>query len=621
MKKAVRLTAVVAVLAIVAAACSKSSSGGSSGTPTASASSIPRGGILHIAQVGDVSAAFDPAREYYQVSFEYMKCCLLRTLFTTNGLPADQGGAVLQPDLAAALPTVSSDGLTWTISIKPGIMYSPPFQTTEVTAQDFIRAMEREADPKVTAAYGFYYTAIKGYSDYTSGKSKTISGMTALDSHTLQIKVTAPTGDLGWRFALPASAPIPPNGNALYGAAQGHDKDYGRFLVGTGPYMWQGIDKVNFSLPASKQTPVAGYIPGRQMVLVRNPSWDPATDPNRPAYVDQIQTTIGGSVADLYNKVQTGEVDWVMDAQPPADVLAKYSTNPSLQPFLHTYAQNAVTYTSMNLAVPPFDDIHVRKAMNFILDKAGGRQLAGGPLTGVNAGHIFPDGLTNNILKSYDPYATANSAGDVAKAMAEMKLSKYDTNHDGKCDASVCQNILALTFTTDPGPREAALWNSNVQKIGMSFNIKALDTTTFYAKCNDMPSDIPICLTAGWVQDYPDPYTFGPPLFKSTSLFPSCCNYSALGATSAQLKKWGYSVTSVPSVDTQLSQCAAIAVGDARTQCWTNFDKYIMENVVPWVPRTFTNENDITSTNVVNYSFDEFGGLFALDHAAMKPGT
>ncbi|MFI5054729.1 MAG: ABC transporter substrate-binding protein, partial [Acidimicrobiia bacterium] len=345
--------------------------------------------------------------------------------------------------------------------------------------------------------------------------------------------------------------------------------------------MFQGIDKVDFSVPASQQKPAAGYIPGRQIVLVRNPSWDPSTDDNRPAYVDQIQATIGGDVADLYNKVETGEVDWVMDAQPPADVLAKYSTNPDLQPYLHTYAQNAVTYMSMNLAVPPFDDIHVRKAVNLIIDKAGARQLGGGPLVGVNAGHIFPDGLTNNILKSYDPYATANSAGDATLAMKEMAQSKYDTNHDGKCDASVCQNILALTSTTDPAPRIAALFNQDVQKIGMSLNVKALDTTTMYSKCDDMTADIPTCLAAGWVQDYPDAYTFGPPLFKSTSLYPSCCNYDALGATSAQLTKWGYTVTSVPSVDSQLAQCAAIPVGDARTQCWANFDKYMMENVVP----------------------------------------
>ena len=142
-----------------------------------------------------------------------------------------------------------------------------------------------------------------------------------------------------------------------------------------------------------------------------------------------------------------------------------------------------------------------------------------------------------------------------------------------------------------------------------------------YSKCNLLSDRVPICLAAGWIQDYPDPYTFGPPLFGSESLYPSCCNYAALGASPSQLKKWGYSVTSVPSVDDKLAECSAIAVGDARTQCWANFDKYMMEQVVPWVPRTFPNEDEITSSNVVNYSFDEFGGIIALDHIAVASGS
>jgi len=628
MKSIARSIAVVAVLAFVAVACGGNNNATAPSSSASASGAIPRGGTLKIAQEGDVSAAFDPQKEYYQLSFEYFKCCLLRTLYSTNGLPVDQGGTVLRPDLAAGDPQISSDGLTWTIPIKTGIKYSPPLQNTEVTAQDFIRAMDREACSNCSVGgYPFYYQAIQGFSDFSSGKAKTISGLSAPDDHTLVIKLTQPTGDLGWRLAMPASAPIPPFNNQPLGVAQGHTKDYGRFLVGTGPYMFQGTDQLDFSLPPDQQKPVAGYIPDRQMILVRNPSWDPSTDDLRPAYVDEIQTTIGGQAADLYNKVEAGAIDYVADAAPPANVLQKYATNPDLQSMLFTHTQNAVAYTSMNLAMPPFDDIHVRKAMNYILDKAGAIQLGGGPLTGVVAGHIFPDALINNTLKDYNPYATPNDGGDAAKAQAEMKLSKYDTNHDGKCDDPSCQNILAITSSTDPNPRIAALFNQNVAAIGMSFDIKALATTTMYAKCNDLSTPVPICLAVGWLQDYPDAYTFGPPLFGGPNapgggaLYPSCCNYSALGATPEMLKKWGYSVTSVPSVDDKLNQCAGIPVGDARTQCWANFDKYLMESVVPWVPRRFTNINEIVSPNSSYEKFTTFGEMFAFDHAAVSSGS
>ena len=46
------------------------------------------------------------------------------------------------------------------------------------------------------------------------------------------------------------------------GAAEGHDKNYGRFLVATGPYEFEGADALDFSQPAADQTPVAGYTPG-----------------------------------------------------------------------------------------------------------------------------------------------------------------------------------------------------------------------------------------------------------------------------------------------------------------------------------------------------------------------
>ena len=45
----------------------------------------------------------------------------------------------------------------------------------------------------------------------------------------------------------------------------------------------------------------------------------------------------------------------------------------------------------------------------------------------------MPPVLYNNGLAEYDPYATPNDAGDLAKAQAEMKQSKYDPGKTGKC--------------------------------------------------------------------------------------------------------------------------------------------------------------------------------------------
>ena len=619
MGRGARMLCLVGVLTLVAAACGGNKTTTQPSGPGSPGQNIQAGGTLQLAATGDVSAAMDPQKEYYSLSFGYFRCCLLRNLLSYTGTTTAEGGTELHPDLAADMPTISDDGLTWTFTLKSGIKYAPPFQDTEVTSGDIVRALTREANPDASAGgYSFYYSVIQGFDDVSGGKADTISGLSAPDDKTLVVTLTEPAGDLGYRMALPAAAPIPPNGDAALGAAEGHDRDYGRFLVSTGPYMIQGGDQIDFSVPADQQKAAAGYEPGKSMVLVRNPSWDPATDDLRPAYPDQIDVSIGGDVNDLYNRVQAGEIDDVLDAAPPVAILRQYSTDPTLKPSLHIFPDDAVAYISMNLAQPPFDDIAVRKAVSFAIDKNGLRLLRGGPTVGEIAGHIMVNSLEGDLLKDYDPYATPNSAGDPNLAKEAMKGSGYDTNGDGVCDADVCKNVLAVTVNIDPAPKQAALIQQNLEAIGITLDVKEFDITTMYAKCNDPSAHVPICLATGWGKDFPDGVTFGPPLFGNESIYPSCCNYSLVGATPDQLSKFGYDVTSVPSVDDQMAACVS-KTGQERVQCWADVDTYIMENVVPWVPTRFPNSITVTSSRIVNYSFDQFCGCEALDHFAIAP--
>ena len=283
MSKVARLIAVVAILAIVAAACGGDDEGGDTTGPTGESGpsgetgGIPRGGTVKFGLVGDVASGFDPQKEYYQLSFEYFSCCLLRALYATNGSPVDQGGAELRPDIASAEPSISEDGLTWTFPLKTGIFYSPPLQDVEVTAQDFIRALERTADPKASiGGYSFYYSAIEGFDEFSSGEADSIAGLSAPDDQTLVVTTSAPTGDLAWRLAMPSAAPIAPNPDdpsARLGIAEGHTKDYGRFLVGTGPVHVRGHGSTRLLAPARRAGaelrvhPWAADRPGAQPVV------------------------------------------------------------------------------------------------------------------------------------------------------------------------------------------------------------------------------------------------------------------------------------------------------------------------------------------------------------------
>jgi peptide/nickel transport system substrate-binding protein len=620
-RRYLKLFALVSVLTLVGAACGGDDEQGeptdTGTTPTETETELPRGGTLNLNLLSDDAITFDPHKEYYSITWEFMRCCLTRTLMSYQGTPADQEGSVAFPDLAAEEPTVSADGLIWTFTIREGVTYGPPFQDQEIVAQDFIRSLEREFTGAVGAGYPFYYTVIEGAQEFSDGEADTISGLVAVDDKTLEVHLTVPTGDLGYRFTMPATTPIPE------GAADGHDEDYGRFLVSTGPYMFEGSDAMDFSLPPEDQTPVVGFDPGRQMSFVRNPAWDPATDPLRGccAYVDEIAVSIGGTEEDNAAKVDNGELDLQFDGVSPAEQIARYRTNPDLQDQVFIDPSDAVHYLTMNVAAPPFDDIHVRKAVNLAIDKDGMRRLRpGGELAGEIAGHIMVPGVLGSLLADFDPYATPNNAGDVAAAQAEMALSKYDSDGDGVCDDPVCDQVLTVTDEADPYPEQAALISENLAPLGITLDIKQFERGTMYDLVNDPAAQVPFGLAPGWGKDYANATTFAEPLFGNASIGPdSCCNYSLVGATPEQLQGFGYEVTEVPSVDEEIDACEPL-IGDEQTQCWAELDELLMNEVVPWVPYLFDNYVKVVSERVLNYTFDQSAGLPALEKFALVDG-
>src|SRR5439155_21052363 len=103
---------------------------------------------------------------------------------------------------------------------------------------------------------------IGGGDAYADGDAETIAGLEARSQETLQVRLTQPSGDIAYLFALSATAPIPPkpgDPTARFGIAQGHDLDFGRGVaVGTGPYMVEGSAQTDLSQPPARQLAPAG---------------------------------------------------------------------------------------------------------------------------------------------------------------------------------------------------------------------------------------------------------------------------------------------------------------------------------------------------------------------------
>ena len=147
-----KMIAVVAVLGIVAAACGGNNGGGGSYGSDRRAGATGAdlsGGTLRMAHAELTSMlGVRSAEGVLRVTWEYYRCCLLRTLMSYNGRADRRRRHAALPGPRGRAPDVSDDGLTWTFTLKPGIHYGDPFTDVEVTAQDFIRALEREANPK-----------------------------------------------------------------------------------------------------------------------------------------------------------------------------------------------------------------------------------------------------------------------------------------------------------------------------------------------------------------------------------------------------------------------------------------------------------------------------------------
>src|SRR5215510_106127 len=95
----------------------------------------------------------------------------------------------LTPDLAERWE-VGSDGTTYTFFLRANAKFH---NGRPVTAQDVIYSWERAANPELESDTVLTYLGdILGVNEMVSGETDHIEGLSALDEHTLQVKIDAP---------------------------------------------------------------------------------------------------------------------------------------------------------------------------------------------------------------------------------------------------------------------------------------------------------------------------------------------------------------------------------------------------------------------------------------------
>ena len=240
-----------------------------------------------------------------------------------------------------------------------------------------------------------------------------------------------------------------------------------------------------------------------------------------------------------------------------------------------------MNYVSINLAMPPFDDLHVRRAMNYVVDQrqvARAASVAGG--TVVPASHIGLDSLEDNLLLTYDFYG---AAPDPVAAEREMSRSAYDRDGDGRCDAPLCWSIPLTVDASQPSEVAAArVVAEDLQAIGLRVHVDPVGFDRVDRIYSD-PSVHTALFMTGWIKDIQSASSFFSTLFASAT--PDRPNLAMIGASAATLRRLGYAPVTIPNVDGLLASCDDQTFV-AQTHCWASVDQDLTENVVPWIPLT-----------------------------------
>ena len=518
--RAIAALAVLVAASVVLAACGSdddSDSGQSSGDVDEALarhepvveppSDAPEGGSLEVINSGDVDY-IDPGSMYYQFSYMVQQA----TQRTLVGWPTDET-LEPQPDIAESEPEISDDGLTITFTIKDGIMFSPPVDR-EVTAADVEYAIERALMPGVANGYAEAYLGdIEGFDEaLETAKTKEtvapdITGVTATDDKTLEIKLDEPTSAVVVQsLSLPISAPVPEEYAKEFDAES--PSAYGPNQVATGPYMIEN--------DASGEA--IGYQPGKEIHLVRNPNWDADTDEFRPAYLDEITVTEGFSdVNSATRKILSGDSQVNGDIIPEPEGLKLAAQDYPDQ--LQLVPSGGNRYISMNTTIPPFDDINVRKAVVAAADREALRLERGGELVGPIAQHFIPPNFpgfeeSGGLEGDPDIDFIQSTTGDPEVSEKYFQEAGFES---GKYEGDEEVLIVAENAGIDKRVGEAA--NDLFTELGFNVTFRQVNGDIMYTKfCNRPDAEVAVCPNVGWLKDFNDPQSILDPTFNGENI-------------------------------------------------------------------------------------------------------
>jgi ABC-type transport system substrate-binding protein len=491
-----------------------------------------KGGTLNF-DAQSTPDSFDPGNTYLPWVMNFDRLFAM-PMFTYKSCPGSCG-LQLVPDLATDLGTVSSDGMTWTFHIQSDVKFE---NGTVVTAQDVKYAIERTYDRSVLANGPTYYQVLLTDPNYPGpyqDRSKNLMGLTAIgtpNATTLVFHLQFPFPDLPYVLAFPNSAPVLPSADK--------GSSYQLHPLSTGPYMFKSYSQSN------------------KLVLVPNPDWNPATDPNAKQLPSQIVMNVNVNQADIDSGLLAGDID--VDAQGhgvASSSQARILSSPANKAHADNPLNGFARFMYINTKVAPLSNGHCREAVEYAADKTAIQTAWGGATNGQLASTVMPPVVLG--YKSFDLYhVLSQPGGDMAAAKQQLAMCGQPTGFSTN-----------LAYRDDQPQETAAATalQAALARVGIKVTLKGSSTDDYYvssAGSTAYVSSHDIGIAAGvWQGDWPNGYGFLDSLTAGNAISPtSNTNISELN----------------DSVVNNLFIQSTTVTGAARTAIWSQIDEQVMKD-------------------------------------------
>ncbi len=432
--------------------------------PASENASAARGGELHLASFADIKS-LDPA-----VAADTLTGEIIELLFAGLVDFDDQGRVV--PDLAERFER-SDDGLVYRFFLREGLKFH---DGSAIDARECARTIERALHPDTPSSFASFYDHIDGFDEFNAKKTEPhLRGVVVEGDRVLAIHLKEPDAAFLSIFAMQALRPVCPSAGDKY--------DDTWQPCGAGPFKLESWDR------------------GRSVRIVRFDGW---REPGKP-YLDALTYSYGMNLVTQRFKFEQGDLD--IDREMLLADTFRYQSDTRWKPLGAYDIIPSIGGEEMNVEMPPFDNVEVRRAVAAAIDREQFRMVKTSSLVTLER-VLVPE------LGGDDPNFPKQKY-DYAAALEHMKRAGFP--YDPKTgEGGWPKPIIYPIYKQGLYESSAQVIQQQLAKIGLRLELKVVSYPTYLAMTKRRGT---VALSpSGWSQDFPDPSDFFDPIFASNQI-------------------------------------------------------------------------------------------------------